>query len=55
MVNTFSFLFRFLKEKFSFFLDAEVRATLNSYQYLKKLLHEKLDRQNQLVTMAFVC
>jgi hypothetical protein len=36
-------------------LDAEIRATLNSYQYLKKLLIEKLDRHARLEPMIFVC
>jgi hypothetical protein len=36
------------------FSDAEIRATLNSYQYLKKLLIEKLDIQARLEPI-FVC
>jgi len=35
------------------FLDADIRATLNSYQYLKRLLTDRLDKQAQ--TMTFVC
>ncbi|CAF4812870.1 unnamed protein product, partial [Rotaria socialis] len=27
--------------------DADIRSTLNSYQYLKKLLHDRLDLQNR--------
>ena len=30
---------------FSDILDADIRATLNSYQYLKRLLSERLDKQ----------
>ncbi len=37
------------------FLDAEIRAILNSYQYLKKLLIEKLDIQVRLEPTIFVC
>jgi hypothetical protein len=43
----------FHKYKFLYFLDADVRATLNSYQYLKRLLADRLEKQAQ--TMAFVC
>ncbi|CAF5219539.1 unnamed protein product [Rotaria magnacalcarata] len=28
--------------------DAEIRATLNSYQYLKRLLSERLEKQAQI-------
>ena len=38
-----------------FCLDADIRATLNSYQYLKKLLIEKKDIQVRLDPMIFVC
>ncbi|CAF2909082.1 unnamed protein product [Rotaria sp. Silwood2] len=33
--------------------DADIRATLNSYQYLKKLLSERLDTQNRTETIIF--
>lgn len=48
--NYFYFSFQFV-----FSLDADIRATLNSYQYLKKLLIEKLDVQVRLDPMIFVC
>ena len=34
--------------------DADIRATLNSYQYLKKVLTEKLEAQVRVEPMAFV-
>jgi hypothetical protein len=37
---------RFFKEfYFQNFSDADIRATLNSYQYFKRLLSERLDKQ----------
>ncbi|CAF0911503.1 unnamed protein product [Rotaria sordida] len=33
--------------------DADIRATLNSYQYLKKLLNEKLDTHSRTETIIF--
>jgi len=46
----------FLFNRFSLlFLDAEIRATLNSYQYLKKLLADRVDTQMRLEPMVFVC
>ncbi|CAF4719162.1 unnamed protein product [Rotaria sp. Silwood1] len=33
--------------------DADIRATLNSYQYLKKLLNDKLDTQNRTEIIVF--
>jgi len=38
-----------------FVSDAEIRATLNSYQYLKRLITEKLYIQNRLEQTIFVC
>lgn len=37
-----------------FLLDAEIRATLNSYQYLKRLLNERIERLNRLEPLNFV-
>ena len=42
VINSQSTLLRF---SFSHPLDADIRATLNSYQYLKRLLAERLDKQ----------
>jgi hypothetical protein len=36
----------------SHFLDADIRATLNSYQYLKKILFERLEKQAQSMTFV---
>ena len=35
-------------------LDAEIRAILNSYQYLRKLLNERLDIQVRLEPLIYV-
>jgi len=42
-----------ISSKISNILDADIRATLNSYQYLKRLLSERLEKQAP--TMVFVC
>ncbi|CAF5195678.1 unnamed protein product, partial [Rotaria magnacalcarata] len=34
--------------------DADIRSTLNSYQYLKKLLHDRLDLQHRSDSIVFV-
>ncbi len=46
--------FFYLIDFLSVFLDAEIRATLNSYQYLKKLLADRVDTQMRLEPMVFV-
>ena len=36
------------------FLDSEIRAILNSYQYLERLLKERLDSQNRSDTGVMI-